>query len=188
MVTNPRSGAWAPPLLCDPEQTTRLLRASVPSSRHGDDDNTHLTGWFESDRRQLLWGTHLQADEGEGDAVAAEVLQEPCQPQDHGVVGAADMGAVQHGAARAGCCGRRREPVTPARGASRARPSRALCSSGKGSGARGDSSSCLLQCEGWPFPSRRREGSSVVSVGEQPPSPHEDKGHSPEGGGQGRRP
>lgn len=173
---------------CDPEQAARPLCASAPLPRRGDDDATDLAGWLESARRQLSRDTHLQADEGEGDAVPAEVLQEPRQRQHHGVVGAADVGAVQHGAARAGCCGRRRVPLTPAPGprleAQAERGHRELSApAGRGQGARGDSSSCLLPGEGWPFPSGRRKGSSGVSVGEQPPSPHEDKGRSLEGGG-----
>lgn len=50
MVTNSGSEAWAPPLLGDPEQAALLLWASMPSSRHGDDDNTGLMGWFQGDK------------------------------------------------------------------------------------------------------------------------------------------
>lgn len=48
-----------PSPLCDLGKITPLLWASSPLSQHGDDDNADLTGWFESDKRQLCWDTHL---------------------------------------------------------------------------------------------------------------------------------
>lgn len=125
----------------------------------------------------------------------AEVLQEPRQPQDHGVVSAADVGAVQHGAARAGCCGCRCVPVTPAQGPqrkqSRARPSGALCSGGTGSGDPRRQQQLSPSVGGLALSFRKGEGVRRGECGEQPPSPHEDQGRSLEGGdrpGHGRRP
>lgn len=56
-------------------------------------------------RRAARRDTHLQADEGEGDAVPVEVPQEVLEPQHHGVVDAGDVGTVQHRAARGRHCG-----------------------------------------------------------------------------------
>lgn len=92
-AASPKPGPPSP--LCDLGQITPLLGASSPLSQHGDDDNSDLTGWFESDKRQLCWDTHLQADKGEGDALPLEVFQELPEPQHDRVVDAADMAALQ---------------------------------------------------------------------------------------------
>lgn len=49
--------------------------------------------------------THLQADKGEGDTLPVEVPEQLLEPQHHGVVNAADVGTLQHRAARRGRCG-----------------------------------------------------------------------------------
>lgn len=49
--------------------------------------------------------THLQADEGEGDALPVEVPEQLLEPQHHSVVDAADVGTLQHRTAWRGRCG-----------------------------------------------------------------------------------
>lgn len=55
-----------------------------------------------------VWDAHLQADEGEGEALPPEVLQQLPEPQHHRVVEAADVAALQDRAARWGHCRNRR--------------------------------------------------------------------------------
>lgn len=61
-----------------------------------------------SDKCHLCWNTHLQADEGEGDAPPLEVSQELPEPQHHRVIDAADVAALQDRAAWGGHCRDRR--------------------------------------------------------------------------------